>query len=165
MPATLPRRPRALALAVRVPGVRRTAWWAFVALTLAVLALFARPAVAQTGPFAAAADELHAPEHPQLQPPAAHAALPVELDPARDLTPRATLRSPERPRRAAGRAGVSARRDAGGDAFTLARPTLEPRPRAAGAVPHEAAAVEAPPLRGARVCGVRGPPASSLVLG
>jgi hypothetical protein len=78
---------------------------------------------------------------------------------------RVTLRTPDRSRRAAGRAGVPARRDGGGAAHALLVTASAPAAPTGGTAPLEAPAAEAPPLRGSHAYGVRGPPGVQLLAG
>ncbi len=78
---------------------------------------------------------------------------------------RATLRAADRMRRAAGRAGLSARRDTGGPSaeavVTADAALLHP----AGAAPNDAEIACSPTHRGLHACGVRGPPGGIARLG
>lgn len=77
---------------------------------------------------------------------------------------RATLRGAERTRRAAGRTGVSARRDTDGHDAVVA--TAEAAlALARGAAPEQAGTTAAAPQRGIHACGVRGPPEFLASLG
>lgn len=77
---------------------------------------------------------------------------------------RATLRAADRARRAAGRAGISARRDTGGpSAVVVTADAALAHP--AGAAPNDAEIACSPTHRGLHACGVRGPPDGSARLG
>ncbi|MEQ1833578.1 MAG: hypothetical protein ABL977_11025 [Candidatus Eisenbacteria bacterium] len=73
------------------------------------------------------------------------------------LPHRATLRAAERARRAAGRTGISARRDSlGSSAVVVTADAALARPR--GAAPEHAGHLFTAPRRDTSACGVRGPP-------
>ena len=77
---------------------------------------------------------------------------------------RANLRMADRTRRAAGRAGLSARRDMGGSsAIAVTADVALGGPR--GAAPYEAGPTLQAMHRGVHACGVRGPPCPGGLLG
>lgn len=97
-------------------------------------------------------------------PVSADASAPGALTEQRVIPLRATLRAAERTRRAAGRTGVSARRDTDGhDAVVVTADAALALAR--GAAPEQAGTTAAAPQRGIHACGVRGPPEFLASLG
>lgn len=78
---------------------------------------------------------------------------------------RATLRTNDRPRRTAGRAGISVRRSAGHASAVLPAETGAPPRFEGGTAPFGTHATAIPPARGIVAHGVRGPPSFSFVAG
>jgi hypothetical protein len=81
------------------------------------------------------------------------------------ITQRVTLRTPDRSRRTAGRAGISARRDLGYVGAVLPANAGAPQVSEGGTAPFGAPAAAHPPARGIVAHGVRGPPSFSFVAG
>lgn len=162
-----PTRPRAIAVPTGTAFAPRLAWTlATVAALLLVLTVRAAVGGAPTR-VAAVAD----------------AVLPFPLDPAiaqlehaapapggqlfefHAIPHRATLRTPDRSRRTAGRAGVSVRRDFGHASAVLPATAGAPLTLEGGSAPFGAQVAAIPPARGVVAHGVRGPPSFSFVAG
>ena len=160
-----PVRPRAIALVADSPHSRRlAAWGAAVLLGLFVL-LAVRDAAGREPREVAAPADVTLAEGQQVArgggPPAGEESVLGRGA----VPPRVAPRTPDRSRRAAGRAGVPVRRDGGGAAHALLVTASAPAAPTGGAAPLEAPAVEAPPLHGSHAYGVRGPPGVRLLAG
>ncbi len=154
-------RPRAIA----VPHgtvVTRLAWSlaGFVALALA---LTAQGAVARSTAIADA--RLPWSHVATLEPIAATPEATGRLDERHAIPQRITLRTPERSRRTAGRAGTSVRRDVGDASAVLPAGAGAPQALEGGSTPFGAVAAAFPPARGPHAHGVRGPPSLPVVAG
>lgn len=162
-----PTRPRAIAVPAGTAFAPRLAWTlATVAALLLVLTVRAAVGGAPTRVAAVADAVLPYPldtalAHLAHQAPAAGG----QLNEFHAIPHRATLRTPDRSRRTAGRAGVSVRRDLGHASAVLPANAAAPRILEGGSAPFGAHVAAIPPARDTAAHGVRGPPSFSFVAG
>ena len=157
--------PRAIAVPQGTPVVPRLAWMLAAAAALLLAAAISTAAPAR---FASEADVIRA-HHLR----GAETVLDRDEAPAprgefhrfHAILHRATLRANDRPRRTAGRAGVSVRRSIGHASAVLPAETGAPPIFEGGTAPFGTHATANPPARGIVAHGVRGPPSFSFVAG
>jgi len=151
---------------MRVMIARRLAWkLASVAALLLVLTLRATSGASAQATAVADAILPYPLDHAIAQLEHAAPAPGGQLFEFHAIPHRATLRTPDRSRRTAGRAGVSVRRELGYASAVLPANAGTPLTFEGGSAPFGAQVAAIPPARGTVAHGVRGPPSFSFVAG
>ena len=158
-------RPRAIAMPLGMPVVSRLAWALLGAMAL-LLSVGASAGRAVPVQFTAADAILPCSPEAAVERITRSAPAPKgELLEVHAVAHRATLRTSDRSRRTAGRAGISVRRDIGSASAVLPAIAGAPQVLEGGTAPFGAPAAARSPARGSHAHGVRGPPSISFVAG